>query len=74
LVTFIVGYTTSVVLKRLNKEGPNILYSDGDVSSINCDLFSPPKARALRKRLGKIEENGSTVAMPEGKMLNDSSF
>jgi solute carrier family 5 (sodium-coupled monocarboxylate transporter), member 8/12 len=74
MVTVFVGYTISYILEKTNYQGPITLYINDDHASINTDLFSPPKARALRKRLGKLVANGGNVELNEGKMLKDSNF
>ena len=63
LVTFLVGYGTSVLLRWRGAQGTERIYLDEQQTYLNTDLFSPPVARAMKQRLAKFIENGGDVRM-----------
>uniref|UniRef100_A0A182XJ67 Sodium-dependent multivitamin transporter n=1 Tax=Anopheles quadriannulatus TaxID=34691 RepID=A0A182XJ67_ANOQN len=61
LVTFLVGYGTSVLLRWRGAQGTERIYLDEQQTYLNTDLFSPPVARAMKQRLAKFIENGGDI-------------
>lgn len=57
LITFISGYSISIVIRLLNKQGKEKIYLDDTKKLINPELFFPPKAKYIRRRNLKFEEN-----------------
>lgn len=57
LLTFIIGLTISAVLRFFKVQGKDPIFTDETKTTINPDLFLPPKASSIRKRNLKIEEN-----------------
>lgn len=57
VLTFVIGLTISVVLRLLKVQGKDLIFTDDTQTTINPDLFLPPKASSIRKRNKKIEEN-----------------
>lgn len=60
LITFILGYAISLILKLLHKQGIEKIYLDSSKTMMDPDLFMPPKAMSIRKRnlkyQGKIDK------------------
>lgn len=56
LLTFIIGITLSFILKQLNKQGKERIYTDDTKTTINPDLFMPPIAKCIRRRNVVFEE------------------
>lgn len=56
LLSYFIGLAISVVLKLLKVQGKSLIYTDDSETTINPDLFLPPKARLIRKRNKKFEE------------------
>lgn len=56
LLTFIIGITISFILKQLNKQGKERIFTDDTKTTINPDLFMPPIAKYIRRRNVVFEE------------------
>ncbi|KFB39610.1 AGAP004199-PA-like protein [Anopheles sinensis] len=63
LVTFAVGYGTSLLLRWRGMAGTERIYLDEQQVYLNTDLFSPPVARAMKQRMARFIENGGDVRM-----------
>uniref|UniRef100_A0A2M4BHR8 Putative sodium-dependent multivitamin transporter n=2 Tax=Anopheles marajoara TaxID=58244 RepID=A0A2M4BHR8_9DIPT len=61
IVTFVVGYGTSLVLRWRGAHGTERIYLDDNRIAYNTDLFSPPIARRMKQRLAAFIENGGDV-------------
>ncbi|XP_049537908.1 putative sodium-dependent multivitamin transporter [Anopheles darlingi] len=61
IVTFIVGYGTSLVLRWRGAQGTERIYLDENQIAYNTELFSPPIARRMKQRLAAFIENGGDV-------------
>ncbi|XP_050087971.1 putative sodium-dependent multivitamin transporter [Anopheles aquasalis] len=61
IVTFVVGYGTSLVLRWRGAQGTERIYLDENRIAYNTDLFSPPIARRMKQRLAAFIENGGDV-------------
>lgn len=61
IVTFVIGYGTSLILLWLGYGGTERIYLDSGKTCINTDLFSPPVAKRMRRALAKHIENGGDV-------------
>ncbi|ETN60334.1 sodium/solute symporter [Anopheles darlingi] len=61
IVTFIVGYGTSLVLRWRGAQGTERIYLDENRIAYNTELFSPPIARRMKQRLAAFIENGGDV-------------
>ncbi|XP_035780997.1 putative sodium-dependent multivitamin transporter [Anopheles albimanus] len=61
IVTFVVGYGTSLVLRWRGAQGTERIYLDENRIAYNTDLFSPPVARRMKQRLAAFIENGGDV-------------
>uniref|UniRef100_A0A2M4AFP2 Putative sodium-dependent multivitamin transporter n=1 Tax=Anopheles triannulatus TaxID=58253 RepID=A0A2M4AFP2_9DIPT len=61
IVTFVVGYGTSLVLRWRGAQGTERIYLDENRIAYNTDLFSPPIARRMKQRLATFIENGGDV-------------
>lgn len=59
LITVILGLVLSAVLKMLNKQGVERIYTDESKTIMNADLFMPPIAKRVRLRNLKYEEKMS---------------
>lgn len=56
LITVIVGYSLSIILRLLKKQGKERIYEDDTKTTINPNLFWPPKAKYIRRRNKKFEK------------------
>jgi hypothetical protein len=54
VVTFVIGYLLSYILRALKKQGPGIIFIDDSKTIVNADLFMQPKAKYIRRRNMKI--------------------
>ncbi|XP_058057919.1 putative sodium-dependent multivitamin transporter [Anopheles bellator] len=61
LVTFTVGYGTSLVLRWRGAHGAECIYLDEQHLYLNTELFSPPIARRMKKRMAAFIENGGDI-------------
>ena len=60
-MTFLVGYSVSFILDKLDVAGEKRIYLDADKKVINTDLFAPPVAKRLKNQIKKYLENGGPV-------------
>lgn len=56
LLSYGIGFIISVVLRLFKIQGKSLIYTDDTETTINPDLFLPPKARLIRKRNLKFEQ------------------
>lgn len=75
LVTLLVGFVVSQVLKRLNMQGQvnEKIYLDEQQKYLNPDLFSPPIAKRLRQRFATFLESSEGQNTPIEDMPGKSS-
>ncbi|XP_053697408.1 putative sodium-dependent multivitamin transporter [Sabethes cyaneus] len=74
IVTFIVGYGTSLMLRWLGYSGTDRIYLDNDKVYINTDLFSPPIAKRMKRALAKHLENGGDIEITKQNAIPKSDF
>lgn len=56
LITTIVGYSVSNILRLFDMQGDSKIYVNDNSYNINADLFVPPIAKRIRKRNAKNED------------------
>lgn len=56
LLSYFIGLIISVVLRLFKIQGKSLIYTDDTETTINPDLFLPPKARLIRKRNLKFQQ------------------
>ena len=56
LITTIVGYSVSNILRLFDMQGDSKIYVNDNSCNINADLFVPPIAKRIRKRNAKNED------------------
>lgn len=61
LITFILGYVLSSILKLLKKQGKERIYLNRSQTLMNPDLFMPPKAKRIRRRNLIFQEKLSKI-------------
>ncbi|XP_058824324.1 putative sodium-dependent multivitamin transporter [Topomyia yanbarensis] len=74
IVTFVVGYSTSLLLRWLGHQGAERIYLDNDKIYINTDLFSPPVAKRMKRTLAKHIENGGDIEITKRNGNTKSEF
>lgn len=74
IVTFVVGYGTSLALRWLGHSGTERIYLDNDKIYINTDLFSPPIAKRMKRALAKHIENGGDIEITKQNGTHKSGF
>lgn len=50
LVTYILGFVLSYILRALKKHGKERIYIDDTKTTIHPELFLPPIAKSIRRR------------------------
>ena len=60
LLTFVIGYGISFILKLLKKQGKELIYTDESKTTVHPELFLPPIAHYIRKRNVKFLEKAKT--------------
>jgi hypothetical protein len=50
LVTFLIGYVSSVILKELKLTSNNKIFIDGNKHLLNYDLFAPFVSKKLQRK------------------------
>lgn len=58
-ITFVIGYLLSILLRILKKPGKQLIFMDASKTTINPDLFLPPKAHFIKLRNEKFETSKS---------------
>lgn len=61
LISFLGGWLISYLLDLCKMGGTRPIFLDDEQKYINCDLFSPPIARRIKKRNAKLLEKDSNV-------------
>nr|XP_029727511.1 putative sodium-dependent multivitamin transporter isoform X2 [Aedes albopictus] len=74
IVTFVIGYGTSLILLWLGYGGTDRIYLDSGKTCINTDLFSPPVAKRMRRALAKHIENGGDIEITKRNGFIKSEF
>lgn len=74
LTTFIIGYGTSLILRWLDYQGPERIYLDNAQVYINTDLFSPPIAKRMKRKLARHIENGGEIEITKRNGMNKTEF
>lgn len=75
VITLTIGYLASRLFEKLNIDGTDRVYINGDKTTLNYDLFFPPIARRLRiqhaKRERLLSNSNNLTHVRNSQMIGD---